>query len=546
MSSPNQAASRDQFLPKIWLIVLLLALGVRVWRLLDKVTIIEGEGVNYARLAENLATGKGWTGTGGQPDLFYPPLYPLLIAGTMRAVHNAELAGRLIAMCFGVLLIFPIFLISREMYSRRVAYVAALIVALHPLLIGVSTAVYSEFCYLFFLFMAIYYGILSARRLSLGKAVISGLLLGFAYLTRTEALLTAGFLLLLVFLWGRRNLRKAFATATCLLSACALVAAPYVWFLKAQTGQFRLEGKSANNFAFGEMRLAGWGWEEAYRKVDDQLNPIGLSVRSELDVLHTTKPDLPTVLRLLKLAASENSRHIVHELLEERAAGGFVLVGLVALGLFSSPWDRKRALQEGIAMAYLLSVFLPLLTVVDYFNTRYILPLLMVLIIWASKGVVEFVNWTEKTLQRLIQFPVSGPAAWGAGIAITLGALLAITWPAIKHVDNLRQGDPAMKTAGLLLKERAPGPLVVMDTDNRIAYYSGATYKPYPFASQSTALRWIAANHVNVLVVREKNAETSNPYYRGWVGEGIPDPRASLLLSVPSQEYGRILLYRLR
>jgi hypothetical protein len=358
--------------------------------------------------------------------------------------------------------------------------------------------------------------------------------------------MTACFVFLLILLLGLKHPHQAIRAAACLLLTCALTGAPYVWFLKVHTGQFRLEGKSANNYAFGEMRLAGFGWEEAYRKVDDRLNPVGLSMRTELDVLRTTTIDLSKAVRLVKLAGPENSRRIVHDLLEERAAGGFVLVGLVSLGLFASPWDRKRALQEALALVYLVCLFLPLLSVAESLNTRYILSFLVVVIIWAARGVSGFADWAEVTLGMLAR-----PLRWvrparAIGMATAVGALFLVTGPAIKHVDNLRGGDPAMKTAGLLLKERCSGPLVVMDTDNRIAYYSGAVYKPYPYASQNTALRWIAANNVNVLVIKERNAETNNPYYHNWITEGIPDPRASLLLSVPSEDFGRILLYRLR
>jgi 4-amino-4-deoxy-L-arabinose transferase-like glycosyltransferase len=164
-------------------LILVLSLGIRVWWLMNKVTVIEGEGANYARLAENLATGKGWVGTGGQADLFYPPLFSLFIAGAFRALHNAELAGRLISISFGMLLIIPIFLISREIYYQAVGYIAALIAALHPFFVSVSATVYAESTYSFFLFMGIYYGIRSARRLSSREAIMAGLMLGLAWLT---------------------------------------------------------------------------------------------------------------------------------------------------------------------------------------------------------------------------------------------------------------------------------------------------------------------------------------------------------------------------
>jgi hypothetical protein len=375
-------------------------------------------------------------------------------------------------------------------------------------------------------------------------------LLGLAYLTRTEALVATLFLAILVFLFGRGNRTKASGVAACLVVACLLVGSPYVLFLKAKTGQFRLEAKSSDNFTYGKMRLAGMAGEPAFRAIDDNLKPIGLSMRTELDVLSTTKFDLRTVLRFVKLAARENGRDVLNDLLEQKASGGFMLVGLVTLGLFGSSWNRARTLQETAVLMFLLLLFLPLLSLVTFWNTRYILPMLLVLIIWAAKGAAGLAEWGRKSMVSTIS-----PRAWmkpSEGLkSITrvimiaaVAALLLVAWQGIGHIENLQIGDPATKTAGLWLRQRIPAGSLVMDTDNLIAFYSGADYRPFPYAAEATALRYIAANNVGILVIREKNAETSNPYYEGWINKGIPDPQVRLLASIPSEKYGRILLYR--
>ena len=537
---------RDDLSWKFLGLLLLLALTARCWWLLSRVTVIEGEGANYARMAENIALGKGWIGTQGHLQVFYPPLYPLLIAGTYPLFHDAEIAGRLISILFGTFLVIPIFLIAREWYGQSVGYLAGMIVALHPVLVGISAAVFSESTYLCILFLAFYWGLRSAIEQSYGKAIAAGALFGLAYLTRTESLMETAFLAVLVLLCGRKDKSKAVGVAACLSLACILVGAPYVWFLKSHTGQFRLEAKSANNFAFGKMRLAGESWEPAYRRVDDNLNPVGLSMRTDLDVLQTTKFSLPIAAQILRLAAHDNIRSFAGDLLEERAVGGFVLIGLVSLGLFSSPWSRERVAGEMILMVFLLCLFLPILSLVDYFNFRYVVPILLILVLWTAKGIAEFAGWSGNTVQAVLRSP--DRARWGrtGGLLVAAGALLLVAWPAVNHIDNLRGDDPALKTVGLRLKGLLSNGPVVMDTDNRIAFYSGGIYRPYPYASQATALRYIAANNVAALVIKERNAETNNPYYQNWAAGGIPEPGASLILSVPSKVYGKILVYRLR
>ena len=526
------------------IVLLLLALGVRVWWLTSSVTIIEGEGANYARMAENIATGKGWLGTQGHLQVFYPPLFPLLVAGGYLAVHNAELAGRLISMLFGAFLIFPIFLIARELYGEPVGYIAALIVAFHPMLVGVSAAVYSESTYLFLLFTAVWWGIRTSREQSRRRAIVAGALFGLAYLTRTEALLPACFLVALILFAGWENKPKATKVAACLVVTCVFVGAPYVWFLKTKTGQFRIEAKSADNFAYGQMRLAGVPWEPAYRLIDENLKPIGLSMRTDLDVLQTTKFSLPTALRLVKLAAHDNSRYLVRDLLEQRATGGFVLIGLVTMGLFGSPWSRKRIIQESLVVTFLVLLFLPLLSLVTYWNGRYILSFLMILFLWAAKGAAVFADWNERTLTNVIVSPPLAAAIHRLVILFAIGALCLLAWSGVKRVENLQGGDPVLKLAGLFLKNHLPAEPVVMDTDNIVAFYSGGVYRPFPYSSEDVALRYIAANKVDVLVIRERNAETSNPYYEKWVTNGFPPLHVSLLASLPSETYGHIVLYR--
>ncbi|HUO24395.1 MAG TPA: glycosyltransferase family 39 protein [Candidatus Aquilonibacter sp.] len=526
--------------------ILSLSIGARIWWVKYKVTEIEGEGANYARMAENISLGKGWLGMQGHLQLFYPPLFPLLVAKTYPLVHDAEIAGRLVSILFGSLLIFPIFFLARELYGERAGYLAALCVALHPVLVGISAGVYSESTYLFFLFLAFYLGIRAARKQDFKWAIASGTSVGLAYLARSEALLAACFLAGLVLVLGYKNRFKAILVAACLVAACGVLAAPYVWFLKSETGQFRLEAKSSDNFTYGKMRLAGVPWEQAFRQIDDNLQPVGLAMRTDLDVLKTTRFSLPVTLRFVKLAAHDNGRYLVHDLLEETASGGFVLLGLIAIGLFASPWNLSRALQEAAIILFLMLLFLPLLTLVTYWNTRYVLAFLLIAIIWAANGAVALSEWCGETLVRI---RTGRPLKEFGQIFVATFAVLAmllVAWSGISHVENLRSGDPALKAAGLYIKEWLASGEVVMDTDNLIAYYSGGAYRPVPYASESTALRYIDAEKVRVLVIREQNAETSNPYYAGWISKGIPDPAFSLVGSIPSQEYGRILIYRRR
>jgi 4-amino-4-deoxy-L-arabinose transferase-like glycosyltransferase len=524
-------------------ILLLLSVAVRTVWLLRRTPVVEAEGAYYARLAENLASGGGWVGihTHGL-QLFYPPLFPLLIAGVYSMIHNSELAGRLISLFFGSLLVCPIFLMARDMYGKRVAYLAALLTALHPVLVGVSAAVYSEATYLLILYTGFYCGLRSAREQSCRKAAMGGALLGLAYLVRSEALLTAGYLVVLILVFGNRHKFRAIQVAACMVGVLAAVGAPYVWFLKVQTGQLRIEAKSADNYSYGKMLLSGMTPAQAFLSIDDDLKPIGVTMKSNLETLQTTKFSLSDILRFAKAAARNNGADLVRGLFVQRAVGGAALLGLVILGLFGSPWSPRRTVSEAILLGFLACLSLPFLTLL-IFNSRYVVPFIPVVILWASCGVEQFGTWTESIFSTLVP-SLRAVSARALGTAGAAGALLVIAWLSIGSFTDLSGGDAALKAAGALLKERFPGvKLVVMDDDPLVAYYAGAALIPFPYAAERTALRYLSANNVNVVVLRE-GLESGIPYHRDWAIKGLPDSRASLITSLPSKRYGRILLYR--
>jgi len=110
---------------------------------------IDSEGAEYARIAENLVAGNGYTGlvTPGK-NLIFPPLYPGLIALFTPVVGGAELAGRIISLLMGSVLVAAVYLVTRDLYGRRAAPFASLLVALHPMLVGFAASVYCETTYM--------------------------------------------------------------------------------------------------------------------------------------------------------------------------------------------------------------------------------------------------------------------------------------------------------------------------------------------------------------------------------------------------------------
>ena len=128
-------------------------MGLKLWG----TGAIESEGAEYARIAENLRKGVGYVGivTPG-PELMFPPLFPLLISGVSFFTGSYVRAGRLVSLILGTLLPLPAFGIASRLFNRRVGFVAAVLVMLHPLLINLSFTVLTEGPYATLLLSTVY------------------------------------------------------------------------------------------------------------------------------------------------------------------------------------------------------------------------------------------------------------------------------------------------------------------------------------------------------------------------------------------------------
>src|ERR1700720_1209255 len=172
------------------LLILLLAFTLRLLSARFLTGTIDSEGAEYARIAENILNGNGYVGIalpGAQ--LSFPPLFPLLIAAVSLLTHQLDLAGRLISVTMGTLLVLPAYSITLQLYNRKAAYVAALLTASPPPLIGFAS---NGFCQTTYLPLVLSGAFWSLRCLSLQAArnlLLAGFCFGLAYLTKPEAAL---------------------------------------------------------------------------------------------------------------------------------------------------------------------------------------------------------------------------------------------------------------------------------------------------------------------------------------------------------------------
>jgi hypothetical protein len=335
------------------------------------VTCVEGvvspDGVVYAGLARQLAAGHLRAGL----STYFPPLYPALVALSSLVFRDAEFAGRFVSVAAGALTVLPAYVIAREWYGVRVAQLAAVVVALHPVLVYYSSLVLTEATYTL-LFAC---GVLAGwRALASGGRVrvyvLTGALFGACYLLKPEA---AGFVVLLsamrvaVSFGGGRSWKRTALDCLALGVGFALLALPYLLYLRGATGAWTLSGKLQSAHLWQGGGRAG-------------------------EFASTT------IVPTFATALAQTLKGLGNEYIFLSLIFSAPFVALAAIGLFRAAWTRRRALRELYLAAFVAATLAGYAVTLP--NIRFLVPVLPFLVCWLAKGIVEFEGWLAETLQR--------------------------------------------------------------------------------------------------------------------------------------------------
>jgi hypothetical protein len=174
--------------------------------------LVQGDAMVFHQVAAKLAQGQGFQQPFGDgPTAEHPPGWEVLLAAANLLGANGYLSHRLVGALVGTVTVVLVGLLGRRIAGSAVGLVAAGIAAVHPLLWGADVSLMSETLYGAFLVAAL---LAAVDR----RPVLLGALLGLAALTRGEALLLVGLLVVPLF-WGRwRSMAAAVAVFALVLS----------------------------------------------------------------------------------------------------------------------------------------------------------------------------------------------------------------------------------------------------------------------------------------------------------------------------------------
>lgn len=481
-----------------------------VWRFEQ---VISPDGVQYVTLGRSLLAGNFRDGL----STYWTPLYPLLIGFASLFFRDAEFAARLVSIIAGALLVIPAHRLIRKWYGERAALLGACLVALHPLLIYYSTVVLTESTYTLLFTTGVLAGWTALGGERARSYLFAGSAFGTCYLLKPEA---CGFLiLLLVQTLGRKLVVRAGSFKTSArngLLLCAgfmLMAAPYLFYLRHETGAWTLSGKMAGHLWQGSRLAAG------------ELTTASLPLMPGLTV---------ALVQLTKALRFE------YEIFNLIFPPTFVL--LVGLCLFRRRWTENRLWRE----LYLFSFIAATLAgyAITLPNIRFLMPLLPLLLCWLAQGIIELEGWALETFGKLDGARIFLPYLRRVMLPLVVALLLASLLPLFVY---LLRGDKwgdyyGQKRAAAWIKEHDASPApVIMSSVPITAFYAGGRQVHLLDEDYEILIAQARCEKVSYIIVNERDFR----YYglRPLLDEQSLHPGLTLVHRLAEAPGHRILLY---
>lgn len=497
-----------------------LAVGVTAafiirYLLIPADTVINGDGVYYTILGERFASGD----FAGGISAYWSPLYSVLTGIFSPFFNDREFGGRVVSLIAGALLIIPGYYLIEEFFGWRAAAIGCVLLVFHPFLIQGSGWVMTESLYTLIFTTCLLYGWYALSRADRLAYLLTGLLLGAAFLTKPEAVGYLGLVLVLMIVAKLFSTKEAFSGVlinySIVLLGFAIFFLPYVFHLKQKTGEWTISQKIAVNLpaidyegdllaltSDGRMTMMDRIWGDDYETdFRAALLPAEKATpKFELSQLSTT-------ISILGLRTVALLKKQVRDYFPAVLPLPFLIIATV--GLFRRSWTRSRAAKEIFLLGFVVC------TLAGYaassVELRYLFPLVPILIAWVASGAVEFGQWLTDSIEQ-----IAGRRYRAVNVniasAFTLALLLASFTPLFLAVFGTEEPGRVPyeeKVAGLWIKDQGgTSNPVVMSANILPAFYAGAKHLYLPDEDFSTVLEYARRRRVDYIVFSKRRSKT--------------------------------------
>lgn len=455
-SAPRDAsAAADDRSSVKHLVVLLLILavgaGVRLalWTWFDGQPLHIADEQDYDLLGRNLAEHGEYALTPGQPDSLRPPLYPLIVAGVYRAfgLENYQ-AVRLLQALLSLVTVLLVYRLGTVVLSRKAGLWAAGFYAFYPSLLGYNNLLLTEVLFTLFVCGFCLLLVLALRRDSLPYLAAAAAVMALAALTRSVLWLFPPVLAVFLLLAFRGSWRRRLSASLTFVVVFAAVLAP--WAIRntlLQKTFIAIDVMGGRNFMMGNYEYTplyrSWAVIELQDerswiyKVTTTFPPERPRTQGEIDKLAMRLAiqfvvDNPGLTLQRDVVKFFDFWGLERELVAGADRGFFgqlsrpVVIGLgllicgsyvlaLFLGLFgivlAPPDDRRIHLFLLLLMAFVCG-----LHTLAFGHSRYHLPLMPLILIYAAGAVVR---WRDIWAQR---------RRWSFRLACGLCVLFVAGW----------------------------------------------------------------------------------------------------------------------
>lgn len=418
--------------------------------------ILARDGIHHLHFAYDLSE-QPWATTVREHPFHPGYAYTILVASMIfewcdpgpLTPSEWQWCGHLSSALAGVLLVLPLYGLSRCFFSIRTSWLAAGFFLILPTTVQTTCDTLTESWYLLFVLSSLWALVHGVRSQRSSWFVVAGLLAGAGYLVRVEALIVP---------------------ATCVL---------WMFVRRWQFQQLLPNGASLRN-----MALLGCCF---VLPALPYMVTIGkLSNRPAAQTIAST-PDLP-LMEHTQLLASQRLQHGVNGMHIERVrwsdavtlvimthfrAGNYILWPLAALGCYMF-WRTQRHDAGYLLLAILVVLHTVMLVrlalTAGYASERHTLLVIAIVAQTAAVGFIGIKQWLKQHLHaRRGLAPLAS--------ALMLVGVLAISLP--KALQPLHHSQEAHRQAGLWLAEHAHlGTDAIVDPYTWASFYAGVAFKP--------------------------------------------------------------------
>lgn len=528
------------------LVFVLIGFSIRLF-LIPSDSVLNGDGIYYTTLGEKFVSGDFDAGI----SAYWSPLYSIITGIASLFFQDKDLAGRSVSLVAGSLTIIPSFLLIRNFFGHRSAYLGTVLVVFHPFLIKSSTWAMTESLYTLVFTTMVLSGWHALTTGNSRTFLVTGMLLGVAYLIKPEAI---GFLALYSFIAfvasfyrERNSLAISWVSIFLLFVGFSICFVPYFLYLHQKTGQWTLSQKITVNLPVADydgdflalsdsrqttMKDRIWGDDyktEFNSKIEPAINDRGQSGQRPLG----------EVVSILTSKAQTLLRKQIRDYFPSLLPVPFII--LVFAGLFCRPVSKDLAAKD----AYLLTFVI--CTLIGYaasaVELRYLFPIVPLLMAWTARGIVAFGEWCSRSVAEVF----GGTRRISSSIVAvcTLSVLLVSSIPLqtrVLQADDINNVPFEEKRAGLWIRNRSESKKpMVMSSNITVAYYAEGNHIYLPDENLPTILEYARQRGTTYLVFSERRTRDANVFSAN--SEQLNELR--LVYSEVENEPHRVLVYEL-